>query len=95
MTNTLTVTPRRDADTFPKGGVMARIILGDKSEYILKGILNRHGMNGAKVARKTRQQAGTVTYQIRHAENMSIDNFRKFVDAADMTDAEIVEFIRG
>lgn len=74
---------------------MARIILGDKSEHILKGILTRHGMNGAKVARATRQQAGTVTYQIRHAENMSIDNFRKFVDAADMTDAEIVEFIRG
>lgn len=74
---------------------MPRSILQDKTCSILKGILATHKTNGVAVARFARKPVGTITAQIRHAERMSIENFREFIQAADMTDEEIVRVIRG
>jgi len=73
---------------------MPRVNLGDQTGKTLKGILVSRGMNGAKVAKLLRKPVSTVTYQIRNAENMTIDTFRAYVNAACMTDEEILRVIK-
>ena len=74
---------------------MPRVKLGDHTKDILKGILSGHGYNTVTVAKAFRRPVGTVSYQIRNAESMSIDNFRRYIDLIAMSDEEIVRVIRG
>lgn len=74
---------------------MPRVKFGDKTTDILKGIITTHGLNTVSIARAIRRPVGTVSYQIRNAETMSIENFRKYINVTDMSDEEIVKVVRG
>ncbi len=74
---------------------MKRKPIGDKTEHILRGVMYSRGMTGASTAKALKKPATTVTYQIRHAESMAIEDLRRYVDLYAMTDAEIVKIIRG
>lgn len=74
---------------------MPRVNIGDKTGHILRGILQSRGLHGTSVAKMIRTPVSTVTYQIRHAENMTIDTFRCYINAACMTDDEILRVIKG
>lgn len=73
---------------------MPRVNLGDQTGKILRGILYSRGMNGASIAKLLRKPVSTVTYQIRNAENMTIDTFRAYINAACMTDEEILKVVK-
>ena len=72
---------------------MPRVILGDRTEHIVKGIIADRGMSGASIAKTIRKPASTVTYKIRHIEN-DLAFFRRLVDATAMTDEEIIRVVR-
>lgn len=74
---------------------MPKVVLGDRTKDILKGILTTHGYNTVSIAQAFRKPVGSVSYQIRNAENMSIENFRKYIGLTAMSDEEIIKVVRG
>lgn len=76
-------------------GTMPRVNIGDKTRYLLRGVLAERGMTGASVARKMKKSASTVNYQLDHAETMPISQLREYANLLNMTDEEIILVIRG
>ena len=74
---------------------MAKVIIGDKTKYLIRGILAERGMTGTSVAKTMRKSVSTVNYQLDHAETMPISQLREYINLAKMTDEEIVLVIRG
>lgn len=72
---------------------MARI-KADKTARFLNGIIRSRGMTQAATARSMRKSERTVNYQVKHAERMTIETLREYIDTLDMTDTEILMVIR-
>lgn len=74
---------------------MPRVIIGDKTKKIMRGILADRGLSGKSVAKLMRMPHSTVNYQLDHAESMPISTLRAYVNLAKMTDDEIIRVVRG
>lgn len=87
--------PKRQQVENDREGKMPRVNIGDKTKYLLRGILAERGMTGASVAKTMKKSVSTVNYQLDHAETMPISQLREYANLAKMTDEEIVLVIRG
>ena len=74
---------------------MASVLIKDKTANILRGILTDRGMSCTSAAKAMREPKSTVSYRVRHAEDMPISVLRGFVELTGMTDEEIVRLVRG
>lgn len=72
---------------------MARIKT-DRTARFMEGIIRSRGMTQASTARSMRKPERTINYQVKHAERMSIETLREYIDTLDMTDTEILMVIR-
>lgn len=74
---------------------MPKLNLSDGRNHILRGILTSRGITGKDVAKVTKKPVSTVTYQIRNADNMTLESFQTYVNALNMSDPEILAMVRG
>ena len=72
---------------------MARIKT-DRTARFMEGIIRSRGMTQASAARSMRKPERTVNYQVKHAERMTIETLREYIDELGMTDEEIIMVVR-